>query len=217
MLPLGTSTITYKAQNISGNSSTVTRNITVISGKPHITATLPVSNTSFYQHQNVNFAASATDFPQGNISSAIKWYSNLQGYLGSGQTLTRLLNPGIHAIKAVVQDNAGSIDSVLIAPITIRFTPPVPVIIQPLTNSSFIYHDTVRLIGHAADLQDGALHGNHLKWYSNLQGFLGFGDTLSVSVFIYGYHTITLKATDNDNADSTVAVANILIDAGQPV
>lgn len=216
-LPVGSHTIILTVQNTAGNTSTATTNITIVPGTPHLTLINPIANTTFYQHQNVPLAATANDYPQGNLSADIRWYSNLQGFLGTGSILSLPLIQGIHTIKAVVQDNTGSADSIIISPVTILFTQPVPVIVQPTSNANFLYHNIVTLIGKAADLQDGPIHGNSLKWYSSLQGFLGFGDTLKTGALNFGNHTISLKTTDSNNADSTVSVANIFIDAGQPV
>src|SRR5258706_333736 len=215
-LSLGNQTNSLTAQNSSVHSATASRQITVLNGVPQVAITAPSANSTFYQHQLVTCQATATDYPQGNISGVVHWYSNLQGYLGTGQSISVMMQPGSHIITASVQDNAGSTDTATIS-INIIFTPPVPVISQPLSNQTFNYHDTINLIGHATDLQDGALHGTNLKWYSTINGFFAFGDTLQISSLTYGYHIISLKAIDSNGADSTVVSNNIFIDAGIPV
>ena len=215
-LSLGNHTIKLTSTNLSGNTSDATRNVFIVNGIPGVSIIQPQSSSTFYQHQTVVLQASTNDFPQGNISNWVKWYSNIEGYLGTGQSITRLLVPGNHAIIATIQDNTGSIDTAIVS-ITIKFTAPVPVISQPQTSQAFNFHDTLTLIGHATDVQDGPLHGSHLKWYSNINGFLGFGDTLKIGSLNYGIHIISLKAIDSNNADSTVTVSNVFIDAGQPM
>jgi hypothetical protein len=215
-LSLGNHTITFTAQNSAGNIASATRQITVVDGLPQITIISPSSNTSIFQHQQILLQANATDFPQGNISSQVNWYSNLQGHLGIGQNISTTLIPGIQTITASVQDNAGSVATATVNSVIINYTPPVPVILQPQNGQSFIYQDTITFIGNAVDIQDGNLHGNSLKWYSSINGFIGIGDTLNTNTLSYGTHTISLKATDSDNTDSTVSVTNIFIDAGQP-
>jgi uncharacterized delta-60 repeat protein len=214
-LSIGNHTITLMITNSSNNTSTSTTNVLVVNGLPSVSIVQPIPSTSFYQHQLVTLQASATDFPQGNISNLIKWYSNIQGYLGTGQSLSVLLSQGNHIITASIQDNAGSIASATVS-VTIKYTPPVSIIIQPVANQTLNYHDTLTFIGHATDLQDGALHGSNLRWYSTLNGFLGLGDTLKIASLTFGAHTISLKAIDSNGADSTVKVLNIYIDAGQP-
>ncbi len=57
--------------------------------------------------------------------------------------------------------------------------------------------DAVQFSGYAYDIDDGALMGSALAWSSNLQGALGTGSPLAVSLQL-GVHTITLTATDSD-------------------
>ncbi len=215
LLSPGSHTIKLTATNTGGKTSVATVHVYVADGLPHLSIIQPSGSASFYQHQPVILKASAHDFPQGNISDSVKWYSNLQGYLGTGQTVTILLQKGNHIITAVVGDNAGSFDTATIA-IDIKFTPPVPFIIQPQPNQIFNFHDTLALIGHATDLQDGVLHGSHLRWFSDINGFLGTGDTVITSSLSYGSHIVSLEAVDSNGADSTITVINIFIDAGQP-
>ncbi len=214
-LPLGNHTVTFGVTNSNNHTSVASIHVTVVPGSPTVTITQPSSSASFFQHQIILLQGAAVDYPQGNISNSIKWYSNIQGYLGAGQSVSTLLIPGNHIIIASIQDNSGSLDTASVL-ISIKFTPPVPTVSQPISNQTFNYRDTLSFIGHASDIQDGALHGTNLRWYSNINGFLGFGDTLKTSILSYGYHTISLKAIDHDNVDSTVTVLNIFIDAGQP-
>lgn len=214
-LSKGSHTISFSVKNGSDNQDSAIKHITIINGEPDISIISPSSNSSFYQHQFVNFKANALDFPQGNISDSVKWYSNILGFLGTGNSISKSLVPGNHIIYAIIQDNAGSFDSASVS-ITINNTPPVPHILQPLNSQTFNFRDTLVFIGHATDIQDGELHATSLRWFSNINGFLGFGDTLRINSLRYGYHTISLKAIDSDNADSTVRITNLYIDAGQP-
>ena len=64
----------------------------------------------------------------------------------------------------------------------------------------------ITLTGQASDPEQGALSGASLRWYSDIDGFLGTGTTLDV--VLSGppqpcnpetvIHTITLEATDGD-------------------
>lgn len=216
-LNLGAQEITLSATNNAGNTSVSSVTIQVVDGKPNLTISSPLNNSTYFQHQPITFTGSAIDFPQGNISSSIKWYSNIQGYLGTGADFSKLLQPGVHTITAYIQDNNGDSDTVIINNIAINLTPPVAYINIPTSSQTFDYLSNVRFKGGANDIQDGFLHGSHLKWYSSIQGFLGVGDSLNINTLQYGNHTIQLKATDNDGAESIANVSNIFIDAGQPI
>ena len=213
----GTHEITLSATNNMSKTSVSRVTIQVVDGKPNLTVSSPINNSTFFQHQPITFTGSATDFPQGNISSSIKWYSNIQGYLGSGANISIILQPGVHIIVAYIQDNNGSSDTVVVNNVVIRYTPPVAYITNPTSNQTFDYLSNIKFKGGANDIQDGTLHGSHLKWYSSLQGFLGIGDSLNLNTLQYGNHTIQLKATDNDGAESIASISNIFIDAGQPI
>jgi hypothetical protein len=75
--------------------------------------------------------------------------------------------------------------------------------------------DTVSLNGYAYDPDDGMLVGPALQWSSDIQGPLGQGEQLEVSLKP-GKHKITLKATDSDG-NSRSASTSILIGGGPPV
>lgn len=52
-----------------------------------------------------NLVATATDQNQQSLSN-IAWYSDVDGFLGSGNSLTVSLSNGVHAIDAIVSDDA---------------------------------------------------------------------------------------------------------------
>jgi endoglucanase len=57
--------------------------------------------------------------------------------------------------------------------------------------------------GAAADPEDGSLSGRALQWRSDLQGFLGSGESFPLGDLAAGTHRITLSATDSDGNTST--------------
>ncbi len=75
--------------------------------------------------------------------------------------------------------------------------------------------DFVSLKGSAYDPDDGMLVGPALQWSSDIQGPLGQGEQLLVSLKP-GKHKITLKATDSDG-NSRSASTSIRIGGGPPV
>jgi hypothetical protein len=88
-------------------------------------------------------------------------------------------------------------------------TPTIVAIDNPVTGSAQPAVDPVYLMGHAYDPDDGVLSGSALAWSSNLQGALGTGSPLSVTLKA-GNHTITLTATDSDgNAITATATVTI--------
>ncbi len=53
-------------------------------------------------------------------------------------------------------------------------------------------------LGVGYDLEDGELLDSSLQWFSDVQGFVGSGDELSMQSLQLGSHVISLKATDSD-------------------
>jgi subtilisin family serine protease len=96
---------------------------------PSVGITSPSNGASFTQGANVNFAGSATDPQDGDVTSGLTWTSNLQGVIGNGGSFSRNnLVVGTHVITASVTDSGGLPGS---AQVTISITsgatiPPAP-------------------------------------------------------------------------------------------
>lgn len=63
--------------------------------------------------------------------------------------------------------------------------------------------------GFSVDAEDGALTGNSLAWTSNIDGLLGYGETIQFALTgatscqqAHQQHIIRLTATDSDNHSS---------------
>lgn len=89
---------------------------------------------------------------------------------------------------------------------------------------SVLLGDTVDLTGSATDKEDGDLptasqlaaseaSGNpitSLSWSSDIDGFLGYGDSLDINTLSQGMHAITYSVTDSDGNTGTAKV-NVLV------
>ena len=75
--------------------------------------------------------------------------------------------------------------------------PPQALIISPQAGVSLTAEQQLTLAGEAYDLEDGLLPDSALKWSSDLQGDLGAGAQLAVSLKP-GVHTLTLSVQDSD-------------------
>jgi hypothetical protein len=75
---------------------------------PVLTLGKPLDRATANQGDSITFTAIASDYQDGDISSAITWSSNLDGFLGYGSTLTKTnLSTGTHTIIAGVTDSDG--------------------------------------------------------------------------------------------------------------
>jgi hypothetical protein len=84
---------------------------------------------------------------------------------------------------------------------------------SPVNNFAQPAADPIILSGSVYDVDDGVLSGSALQWSSNLQGNLGTGSPLTVTLEP-GQHTITLTGTDSDR--NTLTATTTVIMGGQP-
>ena len=94
-----------------------------------------------------------------------------------------------------------------------RHLPTSIAIFTPVTGTTQAASNPVYLTGGAFDPDDGILTGKALVWTSDLQGVLGTGSPLSVSLKP-GTHTLTLTATDSDGNALTATTKITLGGAG---
>ncbi len=82
---------------------------------PNVSITSPANGSTFTQGTSINFAGTATDAEDGNISASLSWSSNLDGVIGSGASFsTSTLSVGSHTITASVTDSGGLPGSAMI-------------------------------------------------------------------------------------------------------
>ena len=75
---------------------------------PFVAITSPVNGLSHDSSMPVNLIVFAIDNEDGNISDEVQWYSNLDGFLGTGETINEFLSIGTHTISTVVTDSRGA-------------------------------------------------------------------------------------------------------------
>ncbi len=82
---------------------------------PNVSITSPANGSTFTQGDTINFAGTAIDSEDGNISANLGWSSNLDGVIGSGASFsTSTLSVGFHTITASVTDSGGLPGSAMI-------------------------------------------------------------------------------------------------------
>jgi hypothetical protein len=156
----------------------------------------------------VHFIGYAPDPDQNEpiVNLNLSWASSLDGPLGPGSELVRDLTAGTHTITFTAIDDEGLVGS---AQVTISVLPgaglPLPQITEPADGILIGPNEQITLEAVATDPEDGALTGASLEWSSSIDGILGTGDSIQVSLSAptnlcsgYNQHTITLRATDSD-------------------
>ncbi len=167
----------------------------------------------------VNLMGTAEDPEDGGLSgAALVWTSDLDGTLGTGETLTTPLSEGLHQIELRATDSGGAVgvDAISVTVTSVNEAP-VAFIDSPADASYFVEGSTIVLAGHADDAEDGALGGASLFWTSSADGALGSGATATMSSPSMGVHTIVLTAVDSQGAQGLASITLEVTPLGQNI
>jgi hypothetical protein len=78
---------------------------------PQVVIASPVNGTTFNIDEPIDFAATATDKEDGDLSNDLSWESDIQGPIGYGPSFTRTLANGEHIITASAIDSGSKVGS----------------------------------------------------------------------------------------------------------
>jgi Flp pilus assembly protein TadG len=214
---LGSYTITAEVTDLQGNKVTKSVTITVVntSTPPSIKITAPANGTTYKQGTSVIFTGVATEVGGKDISTNIEWYSTIDGYLGSGSSISVVLSAGVHTITARVADSSGITNTASIGVIISPDNVPVVTILTPANQEVFDLGAPIVFSATALDTEDGNLSAK-IQWLSNLQSpnLIGAGATFTTTNLVVGTHTI--RAEVKDSAGHT-GFSTITIVVRQPV
>jgi hypothetical protein len=214
-LTIGHHIITATATDAFGASGSAARNLNAINRPPTPHIHEPLVSGTYFSHQPVMLSATVPDLDENIPQSAVEWRSNRDGILGSGWEFNTNLTAGTHVLSVRATDLQGAIgeDSVTVIVQSGAGFPNVA-IIEPAPGLLVSPGSSITLRGTANDPEDGQLSGARLEWFSDLDGPLGTGD--SVTVVLSGpthpcnpesfVHVIRLRATDVDGHSVEVKV-----------
>lgn len=124
----GTHTVTFTATDEKGISTqdSITLNILSGAGVPTVEIISPLDNSTFGPGDLITFVAQASDPEDGPLSGdSLDWYSDIDGYLGSGEQLTTTVSgnvtcnnpyqPHIITLYATDSDNHVVTDQIKVA------------------------------------------------------------------------------------------------------
>lgn len=192
VLSVGNHIITAEVRDSTGGITTHTVSINV-NGLPLLSARTLSGESLFNEGDSVTFVGDATDIEDGVITANINWTSSLDGVIGTGAQLIKVLSVGNHTITASVTDSAGVTVSESIV-LSINGLPQLN-LLAPLSGGSYQEGDSITFSGSASDAEDGILDAN-INWNSNLQGNIGSGAQF-IALLNPGTHIVTVSVSDS--------------------
>jgi hypothetical protein len=108
-LSAGTHVITASVTDSNGMDGSDEINVTVtsepVNSIPVVSITSPADESVFTEGAEIQFAGTADDAEDGDLSGSIQWNSDLDGFLGTGAGLSvSNLSVGVHTITAAATD-----------------------------------------------------------------------------------------------------------------
>src|SRR5206468_3521004 len=201
-LRAGTHTITASVVDRGGRTASAVLTV-VVDAPPVVRITGPADGFDSMPGAVLPFTAMANDAEDGDLGTAIRWTSSLDGPLGGGSMLNvDGLRSGTHVISAQVTDGGGKSAAAAIT-VIVNAAPRLS-IVTPTSGLTVGPADAVSLVAIATDVEDGDLGGG-IAWTSDLDGALGTGATL-VRSLRSGTHTITATVTDAGGKTARAAI-----------
>ena len=214
-LSVGDHVITLKAKDSAVAFDTASINVSVNSStpfnsRPVASISAPAGNVTFLTSDSITFTGSAFDAQDGQLSgNALVWTSNIDGQIGTGESFSASLSAGNQIISLLATDNHGDIGTATVS-ITVNQAPTneAPTASINIPDDVFVYltTDSISFAGTGSDAEDGSLSGSSLVWTSDLEGTIGDGESISISLSA-GIHLITFTATDSLGATGNESIS----------
>lgn len=171
---------------------------------PTCAITAPLDGTTQDYDDDFVFVVVANDTEDGPLSGAsvVVRSNQVVAPLGSGTTVTSLLDPGAHVITCTATDAMGRTGS---GSITVTSRSPIARINHPGDGEVRSSASSIPFVGVGSDFEDGALAGSSLVWTSSRDGQFGTGTSFNAFLSA-GTHVVTLRVTDSQSNASTATI-----------
>ncbi len=194
-------------------NNVIKKSIERINPYPNVTITSPANNVQAIYYQKITFTGTATDLQDGALQgSAFNWSSNIDGYLGSGTTLTTNLSPGAQIVTLTVTDSEGFKGQDTVSLGILASKPPVASLISPV-NRIFAEGETIYFEGSGDDKEDGP--NLAYTWNSSVDGLLSNYKSFSTRNLSVGSHVMSFGVIDSTSLTNYYTF-NLTINEGSP-
>jgi PKD repeat protein len=185
-------------------------------GAPDVTIDAPADGALLNNPESVSLVGGATDDEDGDIpSSDLEWSSDVDGDLGSGDSIVVELSVGEHELTLTASDSDGNLGWANVDVTVVgENQAPSAFIDDPSDGSLFIEGTTIAFEGHADDPEDGDLSGGSLFWTSSEDGSFGSGTDASLVGASLGVHTIVLTAVDSQGEQGIASISVEIVPVG---
>lgn len=206
-LSVGAHVITLTATDPLSATGIATRNITITSSGGGNQA--PVANFTFtctgLGVNQCSLDASSSSDDVGVVSYGWNWGNGRSEVKTVPTAKNTWSAPGTYTVTLTVTDGGNLTNSIAKQVVvgTVSNQPPTATITAPANNATFTQGVSVSFAGSGNDPETGALTGGALVWTSDRDGQIGTGTSFSKTNLSVGLHTITLTATDPQNATGT--------------
>jgi hypothetical protein len=173
----------------------------------------PIGNKAVDENSLLEFTINATD-PDGD-SLTYSASSLPVGATFVGQTFSWLPSyeqAGVYNVHFEVTDGELTDSEDITITVNDVNRAPTAAITAPDNGEIFLQGCLITFTGTGVDPEDGSLTGAALQWYSDIDGYLGSGESIIILNLSVGYHIITLTATDSGGL-SDLNIINISITA----
>jgi hypothetical protein len=173
--------------------------------QPEVAITEPASGTMIETGTEVVFSATVTD-EDTNLAAALSWDSDVQGYLGTSESIAATLAEGSHVVTASVMDSGSQLGSDSVS-VTVQVlppdtTPPVVTVLGDNPASAVVASVYTDAGATALDLVDG-----------NVSAGIAVSG-LPVNTSTPGSHTVTYTVSDAAGNIGTASRTVNVVEAG---
>jgi subtilase family protein/Big-like domain-containing protein len=212
--------------------------ISSLNPSPIVNIITPIDGASVGAGDNVSFTGTATDVPDGDLSTSIEWSSNIDGVLGTGSNINTSFCSGNHLITASATDNGNKTGTDVIS-LTVTANGPAPeafddsanttednsITLNPVTNDSAIGGDFIYGITSVTQGSNGTVsfNGNDVTYlpdlnFNGIDAFTytinacnGGVDTATVTISIAAENDAPVASNDSTTTEEdTSVIINVL-------